>query len=101
MAHKITELEPVELPAEVAERFEEQIAQAEAELDAHRTSIRFSTKQLATIKQAALKYGMPYQTYVKDAAFRRAVTDLRALKTLEAVGSDAPPLATELSENEI
>jgi len=31
---------------------------------------------LAAIKRAAARFGMPYQTYVKDAAFRRALQDL-------------------------
>ena len=30
------------------------------------------------IRRAAAAYGMPYQTYVKQAAFRQALADLRA-----------------------
>jgi predicted DNA binding CopG/RHH family protein len=44
-----------------------------------RTTIRWSSAQLATIRKAATAYRMPYQNYVKDAAFRRALDDLKAL----------------------
>jgi predicted DNA binding CopG/RHH family protein len=44
------------------------------------TSMRWNPEQLAIIRCAAERYGMPYQTYVKDAAFRRAVEDLQRLK---------------------
>jgi predicted DNA binding CopG/RHH family protein len=57
-------------------------ASAETDLEAApiHTTIRWSREQLAVIRCAAERYGMPYQTYVKDAAFRRAVEDLRTLE---------------------
>ena len=44
-----------------------------------RTTIRWDTPQLEVVRQAARAYGMPYQNYIKDAAFRRALTDLQWL----------------------
>jgi predicted DNA binding CopG/RHH family protein len=43
------------------------------------TTLRWSREQLDLIRCAAEHYGMPYQTYVKDAAFRRALEDLQQL----------------------
>ncbi len=43
------------------------------------TTLRWSREQLDVVRCAAERYGMPYQTYVKDAAFRRALEDLRRL----------------------
>ncbi len=45
-------------------------------LEMHTTTVRWSARQLAAIKRAAARFGMPYQTYIKDAAFRRALQDL-------------------------
>ena len=67
-SRRVTELEDyfdAKLAAEVGEPVE-----------AHSTSIRWSARQLAAIKRAAARFGMPYQTYGKDAAFRRALQDL-------------------------
>lgn len=44
-----------------------------------RTTIRWDTAQLEVVRQAAQAYGMPYQNYIKDAAFRRALADLQSL----------------------
>lgn len=45
-----------------------------------RTTIRWPREQLERVRQAAAAYGMPYQNYIRDAAFRRALEDLRALR---------------------
>ena len=57
------------------------IATTEADLQtaSRPTTIRWSAEQLAVVRSAAEQCGMPYQTYVKDAAFRRALEDLRQL----------------------
>ena len=47
-----------------------------AEQRTHTTTVKWTGRQLATIQRAAARFGMPYQTYVKDAAFRRALQDL-------------------------
>ncbi len=45
-------------------------------VETHITTVRWGTRQLEAIKRAAARFGMPYQTCVKDAAFRRAFQDL-------------------------
>jgi predicted DNA binding CopG/RHH family protein len=40
------------------------------------TTVRWTVRQVRAIERAAAVVGMPYQTYVKDAAFRRALQDL-------------------------
>lgn len=57
--------------------------EVEAELAERRTSLRWSGVQLAIVKQAAAMTGTPYQTYVKEAAFRRALKDLERFATLK------------------
>jgi predicted DNA binding CopG/RHH family protein len=42
-------------------------------------TIRWNADQLGVVRSAAERYGMPYQTYVRDAAFRRALEDLQRL----------------------
>jgi predicted DNA binding CopG/RHH family protein len=51
-------------------------AEVAAEQGTRTTTVRWTVRQLRTIERAAARYGMPYQTYVKDAAFRRALQDL-------------------------
>lgn len=46
--------------------------------DEIRTSLRLGREQTRAIKRAAALYGMPYQTYLKQAAFRQALADLQA-----------------------
>jgi predicted DNA binding CopG/RHH family protein len=41
-------------------------------------SLRWLKSQVDVIKQAAAKLGIPYQTYIKQAAFRQALVDLKA-----------------------
>jgi len=49
-----------------------------------RTTIRWPAEQLATIRRAAAEYGLPYQIYIRDAAFRRALEDLQTVtRTIE------------------
>ncbi len=51
-------------------------AEVAAEQGTRTTTVRWTVRQLRTIERAAARFGMPYQTYVKDAAFRRALQDL-------------------------
>jgi predicted DNA binding CopG/RHH family protein len=75
-----TEMTDVETAA-----IEALVATTEADLQAapQPTTIRWSAEQLAVVRCAAARYGMPYQTYVKDAAFRRALEDLRQIDGLK------------------
>ena len=51
-------------------------AEVEAEQATRTTTVRWTVRQVRVIERAAAIVGMPYQTYVKDAAFRRALQDL-------------------------
>jgi len=63
--------------AELEEYFDTKLgAEAAAEQGTRTTTVRWTVRQLRTIERAAARFGMPYQTYVKDAAFRRALQDL-------------------------
>jgi predicted DNA binding CopG/RHH family protein len=65
-----------------AEQIAEMEAASDAEAGERRSSMRWNASQFETIKAAADAMGMPYQTYVKDAAFRRALEDLQRIATL-------------------
>jgi predicted DNA binding CopG/RHH family protein len=73
-----TPLEPVDLAEDVAAQFEVEIDTAERELSEMRVNLRWGKAQVATLKRAAALYGVPYQTYLKEAAMRQAINDLRA-----------------------
>ena len=60
---------------ELEDYFDDAIEVA-AEQTTHTTTVRWTVRQLRAIERAAAIVGMPYQTYVKDAAFRRALQDL-------------------------
>lgn len=74
MARKLNYGEPIELSEEEAVRFDEMERQAEVdaarEVAEHRVSMRWSSEQVALIRRAAAIYGIPYQTYLKQAAVR-------------------------------
>jgi hypothetical protein len=63
---------------DVAEKWERLIEEAEQDIRAARVSLRWLKPQVDVIKQAAAKLGIPYQTYIKHAAFRQALVDLKA-----------------------
>ena len=65
------------------------VEQAEKDItNEARVNLRWPNAQLDVIKHAAALYGMPYQTYLKQAAFRQALTDLDAVK--DATVTTAP-----------
>ena len=47
-----------------------------------RVNFRWGREQLAFVKRAAEAMGVPYQTYIKQAAFRQAAADLDALPSV-------------------
>ncbi len=71
------ELEDIELPAEVAERVEAATALADRQLEEARVNFRWGVAQVEVIKRAAQLAGVPYQTWLKQVAWRQAVADLR------------------------
>jgi predicted DNA binding CopG/RHH family protein len=77
------ELGDIELPAEVVDRVEAAVGQADRELTEARVNFRWGLPQVEVIKRAADLAGVPYQTYIKQVVFRQAVEDL---KSAAAVG---------------
>ena len=45
-----------------------------------KVTMRWPREQLDVVRKAADLFGMPYQTYVKQAAFRAALDDLQKLE---------------------
>lgn len=76
-----TRLEDIELDEETAHRVEQMVEQAEqdiAELKGEvQVNFRWSREQLEIVKHAAGLHGVPYQTYLKQATIRQAITDLK------------------------
>ncbi len=56
---------------------------AERPADGARVNFRWGQEQLALVKQAAALMGVPYQTYIKQAAFRQAAADLQAVRSIQ------------------
>ncbi len=74
---QIEGMEPYEIDSEDATRAEAAIEQADRDLaEETRVNMRWSRAQLEVVKRAAALFGIPYQTYVKQAAFRAALDDL-------------------------
>lgn len=76
----------VELPPEEAMRFEKLEAQADQEVEELRVNFRWGVQQVEMVKLAAELMGVPYQTYIKEAAYRQAVADVRASSAAQRVG---------------
>lgn len=72
------ELGDAELSLEAAARFDALEAEAEEELEELRVNFRWGSHQVEMVKLAAEMMGVPYQTYIKEAAFRQAIADVRA-----------------------
>jgi predicted DNA binding CopG/RHH family protein len=66
----------LELSEEEGAAIQQKIDQAEEDLAELRVNMRWGKTQVDTIKRAAALYGVPYQTYLKEAAFRQALVDL-------------------------
>jgi predicted DNA binding CopG/RHH family protein len=73
----ISEPVPFEVTEEEDRAIQEKIAQAEEDLAEMRVNLRWGKTQIDTVRRAALLVGVPYQTYVKEAAFRQALADLQ------------------------
>ena len=67
-----------EIDDELADKWEGMIEEAERGIQEVRVSFLWLQPQVAVIKRAAALLGIPYQTYMKQAAFRQAVADWRA-----------------------
>jgi predicted DNA binding CopG/RHH family protein len=71
------ELGGIELSQEEDAKITEVIDQAERELDDTRVSFRWGKEQLEVVKRAAQVMGIPYQTFMKQVVFERAMSILK------------------------
>ncbi len=55
-----------------------------------RVNMRWPRTQLEVVREAAELFGMPYQTYIKQAAFRAALDDLVKVRTAVPRGQKPP-----------
>ena len=72
------ELVTEEIDDDLADKWGGMIEEADQEIHAVRVSFRWLQPQVAVIKRAAAQFGIPYQSYMKQAAFRQALADLKA-----------------------
>ena len=68
----------VEMSEEEDALLEAMEEQAERDIAEYRVNMRWSKEQVDLIRRAAAIYGIPYQTYLKQAAVRQAMADLKA-----------------------
>lgn len=77
----ISKAQPVQLTTEEVAHWDAEIDQAEKELadpatrPAHVT-LRWNQQPLDLVRRAAKLHGVPYQTYLKEAAVHQALVDL-------------------------
>lgn len=79
------ELPDEDLAPEVDAKARAMIAQADQDIAAARVNFRWGRPQVDIVKRAAALTGVPYQTYIKQVVFRRALADLTAAKKLAKV----------------
>ena len=65
----------------LAEQWEAMIDEADQVIGELGLGMRWAGPELAVIKRAAARRGLPYETYIKQAAFRQALADLPKAKT--------------------
>src|SRR6266581_564411 len=63
-----------------------------------RLNVRWQRQQVATLRRAAGLFGMPYQTYLKQASLRQALSDIRDAK--EAGLADGRALIEDPTEDD-
>lgn len=73
----IEDADPIEFTDAQEAEIERQMALAEQEDDV-RVNFRWRKAALDTVKQAAEQMGLGYQAYLKQAAYRQAIEDLKA-----------------------
>ncbi|MBW1878398.1 MAG: hypothetical protein JRI25_16070 [Deltaproteobacteria bacterium] len=76
------DLGEVTLPEDVSSRVEAAVVQAERDVTEARVNFRWGTAQVDLIKRAAKLAGVPYQTYIKQVVFRKAMEDLKDALTV-------------------
>ncbi len=78
------ELGAIELPAEMVQKVESMIAQADEEDREARVNFRWGKEQLEVVKEAAKLMGIPYQTFMKQVVLERALAIINGMKTAKS-----------------
>lgn len=73
---------PYEMGSEMAAKVEAMVEQAVQDAQEVRVNMRWRKAHVDVIKSAAARFGLPYQTYIKQAAFRQALADLKASEAM-------------------
>lgn len=79
----------------LSDEIDQRVAEAEDAVAAEeevRTSLRWRREQMRAVQRAAALFGIPYQTYLKQAAFRQAIADIQAA-TAAGVAVPSEPAA--------
>jgi len=77
------ELGEFDMPPELVQKVESMVAQADEEDAEARVNFRWGKEQVEIVKQAARLMGIPYQTFMKQTVFERAlsiITDIQSAK---------------------
>jgi predicted DNA binding CopG/RHH family protein len=76
--------EIIQLSPEENAKIEEMTEQAEKDIkelkEGLRVNFRWDKEHLAVVKKAAELIGVPYQIYIKDSLFRRAIEDIEKIE---------------------
>jgi predicted DNA binding CopG/RHH family protein len=96
MTRKLIYGEPVEMSEEESAHYTALEEQAERdaarEISEQRVNLRWSREQVDLIRKAAAVFGITYQTYLKQAAVRQALADLKvASEVASTLGGTASP----------
>lgn len=75
----------VDLDDALADEWEKKIEEAEHDMREVRVNFRWTKSHLEVIKRAAARLGVPYQTYLKQAAMRAALSDLGMVKSRDLI----------------
>ena len=78
----IEDLGVQELPDDLDQLLMKKMQEAEEDLKEARLQIRWKTRQVNLIKQAAKLMGVPYETYAKQVLYRQAMDDIERSKAL-------------------
>ena len=77
---KYERLKPIKLSAKDSAEFEQQIAEADQEIEEARVNFRWGKEQVDLVKRVARLIGVPYQTYIKDTVYRNCLNDLKTFR---------------------
>jgi predicted DNA binding CopG/RHH family protein len=77
MSRQLTNRIEGEITVEEAEELTRLESAADARYEEERVNMRWARAALETVREAARLHGVPYQTYVKQVAYRQALNDLR------------------------